>query len=125
MELKLAQKEIDSDSAQVEQINQATSAASDTPYFRSTLGNSTINLAFVPYDNQKSVSVGAPVYDCYLNFVACRYVGSVKYIFPNEEKLENPIFKTDMRGFLVQLDLTNQNVAQSKTLFVGNKPLGI
>ena len=125
MELRLAQKEIDSDSAQVEQISQATLAASNTPYFRSTLGNSTINLAFVPYDNQKSVSIGAPVYDCYLNFVACRYVGAVKYIFPNEEKLQNPIFKTDMRGFLVQLDLTDQNVAQSKTLFVGNKPLGI
>jgi hypothetical protein len=125
MELRLAQKEMDSDTAQVEQINQATSAASDTPYFRSTLGNATINLAFVPYDNQKSVSIGAPVYDCYLNFVACRYVGSIKYIFPNEEKLENPIFKTDMRGFLVQLDLTDQNVAQSKTLFVGDKPLGI
>lgn len=125
MELKLAQKEIDSDSDQIQQINQATSGAADTPYFRSTLGNSTINLAFVPYDNQKSVSIGAPVYDCYLDFVACRYVGSVKFIFPNEEKLENPIFKTEMRGFLVQLDLTDQNVAQSKTLFVGNKPLGI
>ncbi len=125
MELKLAQKEIDSDSDQIQQINQATSGAADTPYFRSTLGNSTINLAFVPYDNQKSVSIGAPVYDCYLDFVACRYVGSVKYIFPNEEKLQNPIFKTDMRGFLVQLDLTDQNVARSKTLFVGNKPLGI
>lgn len=125
MELKLAQKEIDSDSAQVQQINQATSVASGTPYFRSTLESSTINLAFVPYDNQKSVGIGAPVYDCYLNFVACRYVGTVRYIFPNEEKLQNPIFKSDMRGFLVQLDLTDQNAVRSKTLFVGNKPLGI
>lgn len=125
MELKLAQKEIDSDSAQIQQINQATTTASGTPYFRSTLESSTINLAFVPYDNQKSVSIGAPVYDCYLNFFACRYVGTVRYIFPNEEKLQNPIFKSDMRGFLVQLDLDDQNAVRSKTLFVGNKPLGI
>ncbi len=125
MEIKLAQKQLDTDSAQEQQISQAISTASDTPYFRATLGSSTIDLAFVPYDNQKSVEIGAPVYDCYLNFVGCRYVGSVRYIFPSEEKLQNPIFKSDMRGFLVQLDLTDQNAARSKTLFVGNKPLGI
>ena len=125
MEIELAQKQLDTDSAQVQQISQAISTASDTPYFRATLGSSTINLAFVPYDNQKSVEIGASVYDCYLNFVGCRYVGSVRYIFPSEEKLQNPIFKSDMRGFLVQLDLTDQNAARSKTLFVGNKPLGI
>jgi hypothetical protein len=125
MELQLARKQIDTDTEQIQLINQATSSAANTPYFRSTLADSAIDLAFVPYDNQKAVDVGAPVYDCYLNFVACRNVGTVKYIFPNEQKLQNPIFKSDMRGFLVQLDLTDQSAARSKTLFVGSKPLGI
>jgi hypothetical protein len=121
----LAHKQIDSDDADIARIHDAITRAQDTPYFLSTLGNVRIDLAFVPFDNEKPIVAGAPVYDCYLSFLVCRYAGSVRRVFPNEEKLQNPIFRTDMRGFLVQLDLVHPEATRSRTLFVGGKPFGI
>jgi hypothetical protein len=93
--------------------------------FTSASGGTQVYLAFVPYDNEKHVAVGDPLYDCYLDFIGCRYVGTVKHVYKNEEKVNNPIFHTEMRGYVVQLDLADTNVVRSKTLFVGGKPLGI
>jgi hypothetical protein len=86
-------------------------------------GDSKIYFAFVPYDNTSSVSAGAPVYDCYLNMVVCRKVGTVKQVFSGEEHAMHPIFKSDMRGSLIQLDLQNPESAKSKTVFLNRKPL--
>ncbi|HTB97985.1 MAG TPA: hypothetical protein VK716_13315 [Terracidiphilus sp.] len=125
MEIVLARKEMASDQSEIDEIKHAMNTVRGAPYFEPANRQIAINLAFVPFANQGQIRNGAPVYDCYLNFVACRYVGSVAQVFPNEEKLQNPIFKTDMRGFLVQLDLNDPRAARSKTLFVGSKPLGI
>jgi hypothetical protein len=124
-QIVLAHQQIDSDDADIARIQDAIGRAKDTPYFLSTLGNVRIDLAFVPFDNEKPIAVGAPVYDCYLSFLVCRYAGSIRQVFPNEEKLQNPIFRTDMRGFLVQLDLRRPEASRSRTLFVGGRPLGI
>jgi hypothetical protein len=35
----------------------------------------------------------------------------------------HPIFKTQVRGFMIQLDLVRPASAQSKTVFLGRKPL--
>lgn len=125
VQIQVALQESASDKEQINRILQATDVASGTPYFVSASGTAAMYLAFVPYQNQRSVTIGAPVYDCYLNFVACRHVGTIKRVFQNEERVPNPIFTTDMRGFLVQLDLEDSSVVRSKTLFVGGKPLWI
>jgi hypothetical protein len=125
MEVAVARQQVASDQRQIERIKTAVSVATDTPYFASVSGETQVYLAFVPYDNEKHVAVGEPLYDCYLNFIGCRYVGTIKHVYKNEEKVNNPIFHTEMRGYVVQLNLIDTNVVRSKTLFVGGKPLGI
>lgn len=121
--LNLAQKQIREESQQIDRLKKAIATAKQTPYYLSVSGSNKIYFAFVPYDNQKSVSLGAPVYDCYLNMVACRKVGAVKQIFSGEEHAIHPIFRSDMRGFLIQLDLDHPESARSKTIFLNRKPL--
>jgi hypothetical protein len=47
----------------------------------------------------------------------------VKQIFPGEEQAIHPIFKTQIRGFLIQMNLDNAESAKSKTVFLGSKPV--
>jgi hypothetical protein len=121
--LNVAEKQIREESQQIGRLKTAIATAKQTPYYLSVSGGSKINFAFVPYDNRSSVSVGAPVYDCYANMVACRKVGSVKQIFTGEEHAIHPIFRSDMRGSLIQLDLEHPESAKSKTVFLNRKPL--
>lgn len=121
--INVAQEQVREESKQIDRLKSAIKTAKQTPYYLSTSGGSKVYFAFVPYDNQGSVSVGSPVYDCYLNMVACRKVGSVKQIFSGEEHAIHPIFRTDIRGFMVQMELDRPESAKSKTLFLNRKPL--
>jgi hypothetical protein len=47
----------------------------------------------------------------------------VKQIFTGEEVAIHPIFKTTIRGFLIQMNLDHPDSAKSKTVFLGRKPL--
>jgi hypothetical protein len=103
---------------------QTVNAISTTPYALARAGS--INLAFVPYDNSDAV-VGTSVFDCYLMFVGCRKVGTVKTVFTSEELVDFPVFNMRLnrtvRGNLVQLDLEKPASVFSTVLFVGSKPL--
>jgi hypothetical protein len=117
-----AQKQIATEQIQVAKLEGALTLVKQTPLWAAMQG-ATTNVALVPYENQSVANEGEPVYDCYLSFVACRRVGTVKGRFVGEQHTTHPIFKTDLRGFLVELELTDPDSAKSKTLFVGNKPL--
>ncbi len=117
-----AQKQIATERNQAVKLDQALKVAKQTPLWAAMQGART-NVALVPYENQAVANEGAPVYDCYLSFVVCRQVGTVKARFAGEQHAVNPIFRNDLRGFLVQLELTNPDSAKSKTLFVGSKPV--
>jgi hypothetical protein len=119
----VAQKQLYEETRQVDRLKQALATAKETPYYLSVSGDSAIYFAFVPYDNQSNVSVGTPVYDCYLNMIACKKVGTVKQIFSGEEHATHPIFRTDIRGFLIQMQLDHPESAKSKTVFLNRKPL--
>ena len=121
--IDLAAQQMATARAQVERLNKAIGLASETPYFLAVSGKKTLHFAFVPYDNRASAAVGATVYDCDLNVILCHRVGTVARIFEAEEKAQNPIFRTDMRGFLIQLELGSEDSAKSKTLFLNRKPL--
>jgi hypothetical protein len=121
--ISVAQKQVHEESQQIDRLKQALATAKQTPYYLIVSGASTVNFAFVPYDNQSHASPGTAVYDCYLNMVACRKVGTVKQIFSGEEHATHPIFKTDIRGFLVQMQLDHPESAKSKTVFLNRKPL--
>jgi hypothetical protein len=117
----IAQKQAATERAQVTKFSDALNAAKQTPLWAAMQGGRT-NVAMVPYDNQAVAKQGAAVYDCYLSFVACRRVGTLTAVFTGEQHGIHPIFRTDLRGFIVQLELTNPESAKSKTLFLGRKP---
>jgi hypothetical protein len=119
----VAQKQISEETKQVNRLKEAIGTAKQTPYYLSVSGAAAVNFAFVPYDNQSSASPGSAVYDCYLNMVLCRKVGTVKQIFAGEEHAIHPIFRTDIRGFMIQMQLDHPESAKSKTVFLNHKPL--
>jgi hypothetical protein len=119
----VAQKQIHEETLQIDRLKQALTTAKQSPYYLIASGESTVYFAFVPYDNQGRVSAGSAVYDCYLNMVACKKVGTVKQVFAGEEHATHPIFRTDIRGFLIQLQLEHPESAKSKTVFLNRKPL--
>jgi len=119
----VAQKQLHEESQQIDRLKQALATARQTPYYLTASGDNTVYFAFVPYDNRNNVSSGSPVYDCYLNMIACKKVGTVKQIFAGEEHAIHPIFRTDMRGFLIQMQLDHPESAKSKTVFLNRKPL--
>lgn len=116
-------QQIDGNQEMIANLKKAIQSTQDNPYFLASGSKVALPFAFVPYDNQATVSDGAKVYDCYLGFVACRQVGTVVRAFSTEEKITNPIYKTDTRGFLIQLNLTHTESVKSRTLFLGHKPL--
>jgi hypothetical protein len=121
--VSVAQKQLQEESRQIDRLRQAIVTAKESPYYLNASGEKRLYFAFVPYDNQTNAVAGGPVYDCYLNMVACRKVGTVKQIFTFEEDAVHPIFKTPIRGFLIQMNLDHADSAKSKTVFLGRKPL--
>jgi hypothetical protein len=121
--ISVAQKQIYEETKQINRLKQALDTAKETPYYLSVSGGNAVYFAFVPYDDQSSAAVGSAVYDCFLNMLACRKVGTVKQIFAGEEHAIHPIFRTDIRGFLIQMQLDHPESAKSKTVFLNRKPL--
>jgi len=121
--INVSEKQLQEESRQINRLRQAIVAAKQSPYYLNASGGQTVYFAFVPYDNQASVVAGRPIYDCYLNMILCRKVGIVNQIFAGEETAIHPIFKTNVRGFLMQMNLDHLDSAKSKTLFLGHKPL--
>jgi hypothetical protein len=121
--IQVAEKELTDDNRQIARLHDAIVTAKLSPYYLNATGQNFLNFAFVPYDNQASATAGSPIYDCYLNMIFCRTVGTVATRFPGEEQIQHPIFKTQIRGFLIQMDLQHAESAKSKTVFLGGKPL--
>lgn len=121
--LSVAENQLREDNRQVERLREAINIAKQSPYYLNASGNKRLYFAFVPYDNQANAKVGAPIYDCYINMVLCRKVGTVKEIFHGEEVISHPIFKTQVRGLTILMDLSRRESAKSQTVFLGHKPL--
>jgi len=117
----VAEKQFYEESRQIARLREAITTAKKSPYYLNASGGQTLYFAFVPYDNQVHAVVGSSIYDCYLNMILCRQVGTVKAIFPGEEHAIHPIFKTQIRGFMIQMTLDYAESAKSKTVFMGHK----
>ncbi|MGA2807845.1 MAG: hypothetical protein ABSE87_06895 [Terracidiphilus sp.] len=121
--ISVAEKQLQEETRQIDRLREAIRTAKQSPYYLNASGENRLYFSFVPYDNQASATVGSPIYDCYLNMMFCRKVGTVKQIFTGEEQATHPIFKTQIRGFLIQMNLDRAESAKSKTVFLGRKPL--
>ena len=82
-----------------------------------------VAVAFVPYDNLGAAKVGATVYGCHANFVLCSKVGRVMDVLPGEVTGKHPTQSVEVRGVLVEMDLTDFHDAESTVLHLGHKPL--
>jgi hypothetical protein len=121
--INVAEKQLQEESRQIDRLKQAIATAKQSPYYLNAAGGQTLYFAFVPYDNRASAAVGAPIYDCYLNMIVCQKVGEVKQKFSGEQEATHPIFKTQIRGFLIQMNLDAHKSAKSRTVFLGGKPM--
>jgi hypothetical protein len=121
--INVAEKQLQEENRQIDRLHQAIATAKQNPYYLNASGGQTLYFAFVPYDDQAYATPGNTIYDCYLNMVLCHKVGSVKQVFPGEEQATHPIFKTQIRGFLIQMNLDHPESAKSKTVFMGRKPV--
>lgn len=121
--LSVAEKQLTEDNRQVDRLHDAIDIAKQSPYYLNASGDKRLYFAFVPYDNQANATVGAPIYDCYLNMVLCRKVGTVKQVFLGEQVISHPIFKTQVRGLTILMNLSHPESAKSQTVFLGRKPL--
>ncbi len=60
MTLSVAEKQLQEDNRQVERLHDAITIAKQSPYYLNASGSKRLYFAFVPYDNQANVTVGAP-----------------------------------------------------------------
>lgn len=123
LQIATGQDTFNNNLVQIETLKKAMTTTKESPYFLVSQTTDVLHFAFVPYDNQRHVTAGTPIYDCYLSMVVCREVGTIAKVFRDEEHTVNPVYKNDMRGFLIQLTLKNEESAKSRTMFVGGKPL--
>ena len=121
--IDVAEKQLQEELRQIDRLRAAIVTAKQSPYYLNAAGGQVLYFAFVPYDDHASAIPGAPIYDCYLNMILCRKVGTVKQIFTGEEQAIHPIFKTQIRGFLIQMNLDYPDSAKSRTVFLGRKPM--
>ncbi len=121
--LSVAEKQLQEDNRQIDRLRDAITIAKQSPYYLNANGDKRLYFAFVPYDNQAHATVGAPIYDCYLNMALCRKVGTVKQVFLGEQVINHPIFKNQVRGLTILMDLSHPESAKSQTVFLGRKPL--
>lgn len=86
------------------------------------------NLAFIPYDNIRVATVGAPVYDCSLMVIVCHKVGTIRKIYKDEQIVDFPLFNIHfshtIRGVLIDMNMTKPESMRSTIFFIG-KPLFI
>lgn len=127
-ELKLL--ELDSDvktkTKDTAELGAMLSSLKASPYYITAYGAKTVNrFAFVPYENEDSARIGAPVFSCKLEIVLCFQVGTIKTVTTEEERLQHPLYNTLVRGVLVELDLGENQAAKDKVLFVGSRPFVI
>lgn len=120
--VQVGEAHIREDAALANTIDTAIATAKLSPFYAAINSPKTVQLAVVPYGGSKLFQAGEPVYECVLGLAICHRVGSVSAVYPNEQIFENPLTKTNMRGYLILLSVSDES-ARSKSLVVGHKPL--
>jgi hypothetical protein len=104
----------------VSSFDEIIAAIEASPYLRAF--RSTVNLAFVPYENRDSVKKGDPVYGCAFSLVWCKEVGTVVNVLEGEVAAKHPLLNRDMRGLMAEIKLTEERWGEELALHVGSAP---
>jgi hypothetical protein len=130
LRMALAQAIVDAETARqsvaqlgatVTNAERVLSVAKRSPYYLALTRS--VPVVFVQYDNLANAKPGAPVFDCYLQVVVCRKVGTVEHVYDAEEYARQPLFKTDIKGRFVRVAFSVKSAEQSPVVFLGHKPL--
>jgi hypothetical protein len=92
-----------------------------SPYLRAL--DHKIVLAFVPYQNLKSVALGTKLYACSWGLEMCSRVGTVKSTIDGEVQDFHPHDESIQRGIYIEIQLTTPSAEGNNVLFAGGKPL--
>lgn len=114
---------VNNKAAELAKLKAIVATLSDSPYYRVTVATSPLSFAFVPYSNEDGIKAGEGVYDCTFQVLWCKKVGVVKKVHHDEERAQHPLFHVDMRGSLVEMELTDQQAGKSRVVFIGRAPL--
>lgn len=93
----------------------------DSPYLRAI--EERITLAFAPYENLDQVKAGERVYGCRLGLIWCKDIGEVVKVLDGEVAGRHPLQNRDIRGVMVEIELSDQTWAEHRSLHVGGRPL--
>jgi septal ring factor EnvC (AmiA/AmiB activator) len=121
--IALSKQQLVAEQGQLAELDRAVALVRSTPYYMAMTNKDPAQFAFVPYENQRNIRVGEPIYNCYLEVLLCHQVGTVSGQFNTEEHTTHPFLHTELRGVLISLDLSEPQAAKSKTLFLNRKPL--
>ncbi|MFY2597051.1 hypothetical protein ACOTHJ_13565 [Achromobacter xylosoxidans] len=124
IQLAKSTKELENKKREATELQAIVDTVESTPFFRlAQRGGDAGQFAFVPYSNESAVQEGKSVYSCWAEVILCSKVGTVKWVGRDEEKGFHPIFKRDLRGVLIELELKDPAAAKDKVLFLGSGPL--
>lgn len=87
------------------------------PYVRAS--QSQVTMAFVPYDNLKSLREETQILGCYLEFFLCKRVGKVSRVLDGEVTARHPMNGRDLRGQMVEINVADTSWTKSRTLLIG------
>ncbi|MGI4858643.1 MAG: hypothetical protein ACRYHA_17330 [Janthinobacterium lividum] len=107
--------------ASIADMQRALAITKQSPYYRARA--LPLAVVFTQYDNLSAARPGAPVYDCLLQIIACRRVGTVSKVFDAEAYSRHPLFKTDTKGKYVGVDFADKRASESRVVFLTYKPL--
>ena len=124
LSIAAAEREVQADHAQLNQLKDAMALVNDTPYSAVLNGGQTF--AFVPYADG-TVDAGTPIFSCALEFLACRQVGEVTRVFSDEQREQNPVaipmLSATIRGVIAQIHLQDASAVKAQALFLRRSPL--
>jgi hypothetical protein len=83
---------------------------------------SRVDVVFVPYNNRKRFSEGAPLYSCYLTIFFCHQAGAVGAVQPGEINAVHPFFGKPIRGYFVEAHLTDPEAATKEIIHGTSAP---
>jgi hypothetical protein len=119
--IAIAQNELATDIKSINDAQTAINTAKESPYFDAVNSKTKLFFGVMPYNAEKTVSVGENVYSCYVGLFFCSKVGTVQAVYRNEEMFEHPVLRVNMRGYIIKL-IVDESAAKNKTLMVGSKP---
>lgn len=119
-----AERQIHSDSAQLDQLKEAMRLVNNTPYNAVLNGSQTF--AFVPYSDG-AIEPETAIFGCSLEFLFCHQVGKVVRVFSDEQHEQNPVaipmLSATIRGVVAEIHLQDTTAVKAQALFLRRAPL--